>query len=477
MNTFHHILERAIVLCFVFCFVFVSTYIPQPWAEINKAEAGGATGGSTEFTQIMNNVQLLGVNIAATASAGYDAVTSMATNNSWLKEVQLDGIAWVLAKQMVSQMTTSIVNWINSGFNGSPSFVQDLEGFLLSVGDQAFGDYLQDLGGPLSFLCSPFQLDIRIALATTYSRARDGQPNTDQCSLTGVMANIENFSNGNFAQGGWEAWFQITSKPETYTPYGSLLTAQTEAGIRILNSKGEETKLLEFGSGFLSSRICEAVQGSGTTRENCFISTPGKVIEDALTFQLSTGPRSLIAADEINEIISALFGQLQQQAITGAAGLLGLSGGTGYTAPGYSGGSYVNQLSTSGSTLTSDPARVRALLVSARATELAYQSAANTYLPQLNAYYANVLNNATRRANAQAAAAEIPALLVRINTNLAALNNIIARYDALPTPANETAESSVERSAVMQEYISLSGLHSDVQVSGAEIRWRGLIQP
>ncbi len=476
MNTFHHILERTIVLCFVLCFVFVSTYIPQPWAEIKKAEAGGATGGSTEITQFANNIQLLGVNAAATASAGYDAITSYASNNLWIKDITLDGIAWTLAKQMISQMTTSIVNWINSGFNGSPSFVQDLEGFLLNVGDQAFGDYLEYLGGPLTFLCSPFELDIRIALATTYTRAREGQPNTDQCSLTGIMANIENFSNGDFAQGGWEAWFQITSTPETYTPYGSYLTAKTEAGIYLLNKQGEEKTILSFGDGFLSSKICEAVQGNGTTQENCFISTPGKVIEEALTFQLSTGPESLIAADEINEIISALFAQLQQQAITGAAGLLGLSGGTGYTAPGYSSGSYVNQLSTSGSTLTSDPARFRTLLINARATELAYQAAANLYLPQLNAYYANVLNNATRRANAQIAAAEIPALLVRINTNIAVLNTIITRYDALPPPANDTPASSAERSAVMQEYLSLSGLHSDAQVSGSEIRWRSLIQ-
>lgn len=477
MKTIHIILERAVVFCFALCFMFVATYIPQPWAEIKKAEAGGGlTGGATELTQYANNVQLLGVNAAATASAAYDAITSAATQGQWIQNSLLDGIAWMLAKQLLSQMTTSIVNWINSGFNGSPSFVQDLEGFLINVGDQAFGDYLQELGGPLSFLCSPFELDIRIALATTYTRARSGQPNTDSCSLTGVMANIENFTNGDFAQGGWEAWFKVTSKPETYTPYGSLLKAQTEAGISILNKKTGERTVLEYGNGFLSSKICEAVLGNGVTRENCFISTPGKVIEDALTFQLSTGPESLIAADEVNEIISALFGQLQQQAITGAAGLLGLSSGTGYTNPGFSNGSYVNQLSTPAETLTNDPVRLRTLMGNARTTELAYQNAANTYLPQLNAYNANILNNATRRANAQAAAAEIPALLTRINTNLTTLNSVITSYDALPPPASDTPATSAQRSALLQQYLNLRTLHTDAQVSGSEIRWRSLIQ-
>jgi hypothetical protein len=79
----------------------------------------------------------------------------------------------------------------------------------------------------------------------------------------------------------------------------------------------------------LSKKICEGIEG--TSGEKCTISTPGQVISEALTFQLSTGPRSLIEADEINEIIGALLNQLTLKAVEGINGLLGLSGGTGYT--------------------------------------------------------------------------------------------------------------------------------------------------
>ena len=65
--------------------------------------------------------------------------------------------------------------------------------------------------------------------------------------------------------------------------------------------------------------------------QNCKITTPGQVIEQALTFQLSTGPQSLVQADEINEIIGALINQLTLQAMQGLTGLLGLGGNSNYT--------------------------------------------------------------------------------------------------------------------------------------------------
>ena len=47
------------------------------------------------------------------------------------KELTLDGIAWSLVKNVAQQMTSSIINWINSGFQGSPAFLTNLDRFLL----------------------------------------------------------------------------------------------------------------------------------------------------------------------------------------------------------------------------------------------------------------------------------------------------------------------------------------------------------
>lgn len=467
MHTFHKILERTLLLTFLVCFVFVNTYIPRPFG-VQEAQAGGATGGATEVTQGINMGQLFGVNAATTASAASDAITSASTNSLWFKENVLDMLAWVFVKNMLSQMTTSIVNWINNGFQGSPNFVTDLEGFLMNVADETIGSYIEELGGPLSFICSPFQLDVRIALSASYVQSREGQAVAATCTLSGALSNIESFMAGNFDDGGWEAWFEITAKPETYTPYGNLLAAQSQATVRILNGQNRESQILDFGNGFLSSRICEAVSGAGTTEENCFISTPGKVVEDALTFQLSTGPRTLITADEVNEIVAALFGQLTQYAITGAAGLLGLSEGTGHTYPGYSGGSLINDVGTSG-TGTINVSELRRLLTEAIATETRYRAAANQYLPLLQAYANNTANNATRRNLAQQEANSIPPLLVTINTNITELNSLLSRFNALGS--NPTA---AQLQPILSGYSSLR-LHLAPVVDGDITNWRNLV--
>ena len=58
------------------------------------------------------------------------------TVNLWMqriKEYVLDGLAWHIAKIMVQQITASTVQWINSGFSGSPSFLTNPEGYFANV--------------------------------------------------------------------------------------------------------------------------------------------------------------------------------------------------------------------------------------------------------------------------------------------------------------------------------------------------------
>ncbi len=466
MSTFHTIIQKLSLAVFAICFAFVTVYVPQTWNKVTDVHAGGALGGgATEWTQIANNIELLGVNISSTASAASDAITSFATHSTWIKDLSLDSIGWALAKNILSQMTSSIVNWINTGFKGSPAFVQDLEGFLTNVADKTIGNYISELGGPLSFICSPFQLDVRIALSATYARTRDGLPMAESCTLSGALANIENFMDGDFTQGGWEAWFKVTTAPEIYTPYGNLLAAQSEGSARLINAKGEEMKFLDYGGGFLSTKVCETVHGPGVTKDNCFVSTPGKVIQEALTFQLSTGPQSLIAADEINEIVMALFSQISEKVVTGAAGLLGLSAGTGHTYTGYSGGSYTSQSGTSLIT----PEQLKTLIDQGLTEENRYLSAALYYQGRLNAHASDLSVNSQERTLASQARDKIPALVTKINGNITKLNSLQTAYTSFgtkPTPA--------QIQPLIQDYTAIR-LHNAEEIDGAIAGWKSIV--
>lgn len=315
----HHLHNRiargGTLVVLILSFLFAS-YIPAPF--VHRAAA-------------IDSVTVIGGpgTIAETISASTLGIIAGIEESITLKEFTLDGIAYAVANIAIQKISRSIVQWINSGFQGSPAFVTDLQGFLIDVADQAAGQFLTELG--LGFMCSPFKLDVQLALALQYQAARDYEA---QCTLSDIVGSIDNFFSGNFAaNGGWAGWFSLTTRPGN-NPYGALLLAEEELAVRVTNAKGEQSTLLSFGKGFLSFKECDAI-GEGDVEEHCTITTPGAVIEEQVNLTLGSGQRRLEMADEINEIIGALFAQLVQQAFTGAGGLLGLTS-SGYSANGFS---------------------------------------------------------------------------------------------------------------------------------------------
>ncbi len=332
MNSLHIIIQKFFVLGIAFCFMFVAVYVPQSWNKVERAEAALATTGGQFMINATNVLQLIEDGITSVASVATQALNYAIK----FKEFVLDGMGWWVSKMILSQVTRQIVQWINSGFQGSPAFVQDLEGFALRMADQAAGLYLANLGSPLltQFVCAPFRLNLQIAISASYNYGRSSFPyGASRCTLTQAMQNIDRFTDGSFMHGGWNAWYRVSAQPQTYTPYGEFLAAQNQLALNANVSIRNENQLLNFGNGFFSNKICDVVATAAVPKERCMVSTPGQVISENLNFHLSAGSRSLIAADELNEILGALLGQLAQTVITGANGLLGMSSNTGYTIP------------------------------------------------------------------------------------------------------------------------------------------------
>lgn len=314
----------SLLLLSIFLFSPVVSAIPYANA------TGGFDGSATLGLQILQQGQLSTSAVANTTTAAQTTGILGLNLQDFAKEFALDNLAFTVAKNMVNQMTQSMLNWINSGFEDNPAFVTDLNQLLLTALDDTAGEFIAGLGGIGEFICSPFQLDVQFALEMNYAQARSGMPSGGDapgCRLSDIGNNVENFLGG-FAEGGLDDWLTITSNPQN-TPYGAYLAAEAELNLRLRNAAGQELEVTGWGDGFLSSKVCQAIEG--TSSDNCTITTPGRVISEALTFQLSTGPRALIEADEFNEIIGALINQLTLQAMQGVGGLLGLTSGTGFT--------------------------------------------------------------------------------------------------------------------------------------------------
>ena len=231
-----------------------------------------------------------------------------------------DCIMRTIAKAVLQQITSSIVNWINSGFNGKPSFVTNFNQFFTNVGDQAAGEFIRGTG--LSFLCSPFQLKIRIALAQSYARR-----NAQSCTLTSVIKNIDKFMTGSFSQGGWGGLLQFTTIP-TNNLFGAFAYAQVGLQTAQSNARNDAQSNLSAG-GFISLRKC--IPPDSKNPNDCKVTTPGVIIEGTLVKSLSIGQEQLAQMGvngSFDAIISALLTQLTTKVLY--QGLSTLSGQSGY---------------------------------------------------------------------------------------------------------------------------------------------------
>lgn len=328
--------------------------------------------------------------LAQSEGGGTDAQSvPISTSRNWhsiqqqFKDFTWNALAWNVAKMALQQLTTSIVNWINTGFEGSPAFLSDPEGYFLDLGDQITGNFISEFG-PLQQACGPWNLDLRLAIGLGYTRSISERYT---CTLGTIIGNaqnatingysIEGFTGGDFSQGGWPAFIALTTEPQNNV-YGTYLQAKNDIDEQILRKQNSVNQDLNRGQGFLSFTKCyDTVVDAGgsqgtelgldsrdlvqlnntgsvnaqngttyktrkdtdgrTVYQTCAVETPGSVINAGLNKALGSGIDQLNLADSINEITSALFAQLITQVITeGLGGTTKRSSGATY--------SYVEQL-------------------------------------------------------------------------------------------------------------------------------------
>jgi hypothetical protein len=329
-------IKSKIIALLLAVIVAIGVYFPAKLANatgVPVIDAGNITQSTISATQ--NTVTAA----KSTLSAAYNFITSKATNGMWIKEYVLDPLAWAVAKSLVQQIVNSTVKWINSGFSGSPSFVTNPTQFFENVGDQATGAFLAQ-NGPLSSLCSPISLNVRLAIAL--DRAGVGQsPYT--CTLSKIINNVQGatingFTAGDFSQGGWPAFATLAEPQNSF--YGAYLEAQSSLSVNISNRQAQVNLDLNRGSGFLSFPVCTddpsitdtdavydpSIKYNAKTNvyQHCEQKTPGSVISASLNKALGASQDTLVTADEIDEIIGALAAQLVNQ-VLGPSGLLGTS--------------------------------------------------------------------------------------------------------------------------------------------------------
>lgn len=246
-------------------------------------------------------------------------ITAGATQSLTFKSCVLDPLAAIIANTIIHSFTREVVNWINSGFQGSPMFVSNPEGFFTDIGDQVAGRMIEDIA---PFLCSPFDLQIRLSLGLLYSSTYIDDIG---CRLSDVQKNIYNaFVGGQWGADGWSNWISV-SQPSN-NPYGIYLQAGDAISQAQVKKINDALQKLSWGRGFLSQEKCKRM-GNDFDDEGNYICeeyetvTPGSVVENQLNQALGSPTRRFEVARDIDEILTALVNQALTQVMSGA-GLL-----------------------------------------------------------------------------------------------------------------------------------------------------------
>ncbi|MEO8637917.1 MAG: hypothetical protein ABI430_03390 [Candidatus Taylorbacteria bacterium] len=237
-------------------------------------------------------------NAVPISNAGID-VTAEQTSDLREKELVQNTAIRKCINAFTQEITNSIVVWINNGFEGSPTFIENPGEFFGDLADQTAGFFIEGAG--LDFLCSPFKLDIQIGLRNSYSGRDDYR---SYCTPSRI-AQVAKYTSDDFNDVGWDGWLDLTTHDENNV-YGSWVSANNSMNNAINSRVNTELKKLDWGNGFHSI----------TDSETGLITTPGSIIVKQADRALGSNLATLETAKEIDDILSALLNQLMNQVIS-----------------------------------------------------------------------------------------------------------------------------------------------------------------
>lgn len=191
---------------------------------------------------------------SATGSSASVTQTSF-TIKSFAKDV-LKQIIMSVEKRLLAQMTKSTINWINTGFHGSPLFVQNPQSFFRDIGKYEVKKFVDATGYDQARY--PFGKDFDLNLINSFKN----QANSNlQYTLSKVNSDPVYLSNyrSNFQYGGWNGFLINTQFPQNnYVGYQILATDQIARKLDgyAQNNIQKVQTTLQQGMGFLAPKVC-----------------------------------------------------------------------------------------------------------------------------------------------------------------------------------------------------------------------------
>lgn len=210
-------------------------------------------------TNVATGIAQTGTGATTAGATGATAGSSGTTAGLTLKQVATK--AWeelkkAVARRLVQEMTKSIVNWINSGYHGSPLFLDNPESFFKDILKSEVKNVINMFGYDSAKF--PFGRDFALNLMSSYKQTLE---NNASYSLSTVMSPVEasNYRN-NFNYGGWNAFLVNTQYPQNnYIGFQMMATEEIarRVGGTVQTGVQKVQTALQQGGGFLSPQTCK----------------------------------------------------------------------------------------------------------------------------------------------------------------------------------------------------------------------------
>jgi hypothetical protein len=240
------ITTSLILLTFVIPVAFLSlpTEVHAVAGSAAACTAGFASSAAAQAPDAVH--QTIGVPKASLGDFFQGIFTGGSVNTEAFKSCVLKPLGQVIAITLIRNIGASVINWVNTGFDGNPTFVTNLDDTLRDTADQAIGTFIE--GSDLGFLCNDFGFQVRLALALKYS-----QPFREQARCT--LSKIENNISTNGGRG-WDNFLSVSTEPQNNV-YGAYFIAESELAQRAANAVGIKEKRIAIAEGFLDFETCD----------------------------------------------------------------------------------------------------------------------------------------------------------------------------------------------------------------------------
>ena len=297
-------------------------------------------GGGGDAVRIVEDISPS--SIARTAA---NISQTLSLTKQEIKEQVLDPLFWKLGNATIGEMVSSMVEWVNDTGEGNPAFITDLEQYLSDSEDLAATEFFENPG--LNALCESTAVEVKSVLEKNYALSRQSDNaaiENNRCDLNEHSPDEKAFRDGDFAQGGWGAWFMLTEDDPLNDVYRQTLALKEKTK----RAREIDTTEAIMNEGFLSVENCESYDAASGRGRNCKTTTPGSIVQDQLVNALNLPGLRVAFAGELDESLGAMMSNLFTQAFRGTNGLLGLGGNDQYTDRRYGSGgdtSYLDGLS------------------------------------------------------------------------------------------------------------------------------------